>query len=220
VTVGAPVAVGGASTKTWTVPITVAGTHDGIVQASIIAGVVNTSLTDSSAASTSTDNQVRYDNIAPTVAINQATGQADPTTVSPIHFTAVFSEAIDPTTFVAGDVTLNAAAIAAGASVTGITPSAGNTTFDVVVGGLTADATVTATIAAGVAADLAGNVNTVSTSTDNSVGFNIPLTVHVGQANGVLDPAIPRSIRPMRRRSTSPRPSASRSIRHLSFPLT
>src|SRR5262249_2386659 len=45
------------------------------------------------------------DNIAPTVTINQALGQADPTNTSPIHFTVVFSEAV--TDFATGDVTLS-----------------------------------------------------------------------------------------------------------------
>ena len=43
-------------------------------------------------ASTSTDNTVTFDATAPTVTINQAAGQADPTNSSPINFTAVFSE--------------------------------------------------------------------------------------------------------------------------------
>ena len=55
-------------------------------------------------ASTSTDNTVTYDTTAPTVTINQAAGQADPTNASPIHFTVVFSEAV--TDFATGDVTL------------------------------------------------------------------------------------------------------------------
>ena len=37
---------------------------------------------------------VILDNTAPTVTINQASGQADPTTVSPINFTATFSEPV------------------------------------------------------------------------------------------------------------------------------
>ena len=55
-------------------------------------------------ASTSTDNTVTYDTTAPTVTINQAAGQADPTNASPINFTVVFSEPV--TGFATGDVTL------------------------------------------------------------------------------------------------------------------
>ena len=59
---------------------------------------------NSNAASTSTDNSVTYDNAAPTVTVNQASGQADPTNASPINFTVVFSESV--TGFAAADVTL------------------------------------------------------------------------------------------------------------------
>ncbi len=34
------------------------------------------------------------DTVAPSVTINQASGQADPTNASSIHFTAVFSEPV------------------------------------------------------------------------------------------------------------------------------
>ena len=39
-----------------------------------------------------TDNTVTYDHDAPEVTINQAGGQADPTSTSPINFTVVFDE--------------------------------------------------------------------------------------------------------------------------------
>src|SRR5437762_9520424 len=45
-------------------------------------------------ASTSTDNSVTFDNSAPTVTIDQAAGQADPTGASPINFTVVFSQPV------------------------------------------------------------------------------------------------------------------------------
>ena len=45
---------------------------------------------------------------APTVTINQAAGQADPTGASPINFTVVFSEAV--TGFASADVTLSGTA--------------------------------------------------------------------------------------------------------------
>ena len=47
-----------------------------------LAGNANT-------ASTSTDNTVTWDVTAPTVTINQAAGQADPTNTPPINFTVV-----------------------------------------------------------------------------------------------------------------------------------
>src|SRR2546429_3743467 len=49
-------------------------------------------------ASTSTDNTVTFDPTPPTVTINQAAGQADPTSTAPITFTAVFSEPVSGVT--------------------------------------------------------------------------------------------------------------------------
>ena len=45
------------------------------------------------------------DNVAPTVTINQAAAQLDPTRTSPINFTVVFSESV--VGFATGDVTLD-----------------------------------------------------------------------------------------------------------------
>ena len=45
-------------------------------------------------ASTSTDNEVIYDKTRPTVTINQASTQADPTNSSIIIFTVIFSEPV------------------------------------------------------------------------------------------------------------------------------
>ena len=70
--------------------------HDrhGTVIASIAAGVAQDAAGNANTASTSTDNTVTYDVTAPTVTINQAAGQADPTNASPINFTVVFSEPV------------------------------------------------------------------------------------------------------------------------------
>ena len=54
------------------------------------------------------------DKIAPTVTINQAAGQVDPTSASPINFTVIFSEAV--ANFATGDVTLTGTAGAAAAT--------------------------------------------------------------------------------------------------------
>ena len=45
-------------------------------------------------ASTSTDNMVTFDNVAPTVTINQAAAPADPTGGGPILFDVQFSEPV------------------------------------------------------------------------------------------------------------------------------
>jgi hypothetical protein len=118
----------------------------------------------------------------PSVTINQASGQADPTNASPINFTVVFSEAV--TGFVTGDVTLSGTAGATTGTVTG-----SGTTYNVAVSGMTSDGTVIATIAADKAQDLAGNGNTASTSSDNTVTYDTTKpTVIINQSGGQSDP--------------------------------
>ena len=102
------------------------------------------------------------DRTAPTVTIDQAAGQADPTDSVPINFTVVFNEPV--TGFTSADVTLSGTAGATTALVTG-----SGTTYNVAVSGITSIGTVIASIPLGVAIDAAGNGNAASTSTDNSV---------------------------------------------------
>src|SRR5438094_8821480 len=99
------------------------------------------------------------------VTINQAAGQADPTSSSPINFTAVFSKPVSG--FTGAGVTLSGTA---GGTKTA-TVSGGPSTYNVAVSGMTSSGTVIANIPAGVAQDAAGNTNTASTSTDNSASF-------------------------------------------------
>src|SRR5437667_277896 len=108
---------------------------------------------------------VSNDITRPTVTINQAASQADPTSTSPINFTAVFSEPVSA--FTGAGVTLSGTA---GGTKTA-TVSGGPSTYNVAVSGMTSSGTVLASIPAGVARDAAGNLNTASTSTDNSVTF-------------------------------------------------
>ena len=112
------------------------------------------------------------DTTPPTVTINQADGQADPTSASPIDFTVVFTETV--TGFATGDVTLSGTAGATTATVTEVAPNDG-TTYNVAVSGMTGSGTVIATVGAGVAQDGASNGNTASTSTDNSVTYVVPV---------------------------------------------
>jgi hypothetical protein len=129
------------------------------------------------------------DTTPPAVTINQAAGQADPTSASPINFTVVFTEPV--TGFATGDVTLAGTAGATTATVTESAPNDG-TTFTVAVTGLAGNGTVIASIAAGVATDAAGNPNSASASTDNTVTYNattptagIAVTQTVGTDPGV-----------------------------------
>ena len=125
-------------------------TNSGTVIASLAAGVASDAAGNASGASTSTDNTVTFDVSAPTVTINQAAGQADPTNASTINFTVVFSESV--ANFATGDVTLSGTAGATTATVTG-----SGTTYNVAVSGMTTSGTVIATLGAGVASDAAGN---------------------------------------------------------------
>ena len=106
------------------------------------------------------------DTVAPTVTINQAAGQADPTSASPINFTVTFSETV--TGFTASDISF-AGSTAGGtltAAVTGTGP-----TYNVAVSGMTGTGNVVVSVPAGAATDAAGNVSLASTSTDNTVAF-------------------------------------------------
>lgn len=123
------------------------------------------------------------DTTPPTVTINQAAGQADPTSDLPINFTVNFSEPV--TDFASGDVTLGGTAGATTAIVTG-----SGTNYNVAVSGIIHSSTVTVSIAAGVAHDAAGNPNLASTSTDDTVTFVPDSTAISSSANpsGYLAP--------------------------------
>jgi Pyruvate/2-oxoacid:ferredoxin oxidoreductase gamma subunit len=176
--------------STYTVSVTgMSGT--GLVKASIPAGAATAISSGlNSVASTSNDNEVRFDFDAPTVTINQAAGQADPTSTGPILFTVVFSE--DVTGFGNSDVDLSASSLSGlTATVTQNTPS----NYTVSVSGMTGDGTVVAKVVAGAAADAAGNSSSASTSTDNSVRFDsLAPTVTINQASGQADPTAVPSI--------------------------
>lgn len=106
------------------------------------------------------------DTTPPSATINQASGQVDPTSTSPIHFTVVFSEPVSGLS--TGDVNLlGGTAGATTATVTEVAPNNG-TTYDVAVSGMTQAGFVVATVPANAATDGSGNPNTASTS-DNTV---------------------------------------------------
>ncbi len=111
---------------------------------------------------------VILDSVAPTVTINQAAAQADPTNGSPINFTAVFSKPV--TGFTDSDVIIGGTAGATTASVTEIAPNDG-TTYNVAVSGMTVDGTVSVSIPAGAAKDASNNSSFASSSTDNVVTY-------------------------------------------------
>ena len=147
--------------------VTVTGmTGTGTVVASVKAGAAVNGASTPSAASTSTDNTVTFDGISPSVTIDQAAGQSDPSNVASVKFAVKFSEPV--TGFGPADVSL-AGSTAGGTLSIAVTGSLD--TYTVTVTGMTTRGFVIASIPAGGASDAVGNLNVASTSTDNSVEF-------------------------------------------------
>ena len=123
------------------------------------------------------------DTVRPTVTINQATGQADPTNVASIVFTVNFSKPV--TGFDEADIDLPPAQWGDRRR----RCHGAGTDYTVTVTGMTGDGTVVASVPGGAAIDAAGNDNTASTSSDNSVRFDaVAPTVTIDQAAGQADP--------------------------------
>jgi len=121
------------------------------------------SWTATSAASNSVT--VANDNTAPTVTVDQKSGQSDPANTLPILWTVTFSEPV--TGFDAGDLTRGGTTTGGTVDVTG-----SGAAYQIALSGTPTNGTTTFSIAAGRARDLAGNDNTASTSTDNSVTYD------------------------------------------------
>jgi hypothetical protein len=123
------------------------------------------------------------DTTDPSVTINKAQTQTDPTSSSPIVFAVVFSEPV--TGFTGSDILFTGSTVGGtlAATVTG-----SGKTYTVNVTGMTGTGNVMATIAADAATDAAGNGNTASTSTDNVVAFTPPDS---GMTDTMPDPNAP-----------------------------
>ncbi|MCE1252216.1 MAG: DNRLRE domain-containing protein [Anaerolineae bacterium] len=121
----------------------------------------------------------------PTVSINQASSQSDPTSVFPINFTVEFSEAVND--FDSSDVNLGGTA----PGTKSVSVSGSGATYNVAVSGMIGSGTVTASIAAGVAHNANGDPNQASTSSDNQVTYAVDTqspTVTINQASTQSDP--------------------------------
>jgi hypothetical protein len=160
------------------------------VSAKIVAGKVSDLAGNTNTNATFADNAVTFaDTTPPAVTVEQKLGQPDPVNTGPIHFIATFSEPIDAASFSNGDISLGGTAGATAALVTEIAPH-DHTTFDISVSGMTVTGTVTASIAANRLRDVNGNLNIASTSTDNTVSYDITRpSVTIEQAAGQADPA-------------------------------
>jgi hypothetical protein len=161
-------------------------TGDGTVTATIAADVAHDLAGNGNMAGSSTDNEVTYDTTEPTVTINQATGQADPTNASSINFTVVFSEPVSG--FLSNDLTLDGTAPGTKTALVSTTDPELKT-YTVAVSGMSGDGTVTAAVKAGAADDEATNHSTASTSTDNTVTYDgTPPVIACGAADDLWHP--------------------------------
>jgi len=151
--------------KTFTLSAT-AVTGRGTLIPSIAANRVTDFIGNNNTASTSTDNTVTYETTAPTVTVNQAAGQADPTSALPINFTVIFSEPIVVSTFTTADISQTGTATGAAWN---IVDSGNHMTFTLSAMSLTGSGTLIPSISSNKVTDLAGNNNQASTSTDNIV---------------------------------------------------
>lgn len=127
----------------------------------------------------------REDILPPTIIVNQAIDQSDPVIIEPILFTATFSEPV--VGFEPGDISFTGSTVFGDlvAAISGDGP-----TYTISVSGMTGDGSVVVSIPADVVTDLAGNLNTASSSTDNSVRYDdIPPTVTINQTPAQRDPA-------------------------------
>ena len=119
--------------------------------------------------STGDDKSVTYDSTQPTVTVNQADDQADPTNVNDIKFTIVFSEPINGDTFVKEDLEVSGSSTATVSQLQTVS----STTYTAIVTGMISGETVSLTLPANKVEDMAGNQNEVSTFTDNSVTYTV-----------------------------------------------
>jgi hypothetical protein len=166
-------AVGGAPSATWTVSVSTAGTTGGNggsigLNLASTTNVKDTATNNLSATTPLVGQAYGYDTTAPTVTVNRKAGQADPANALPILWTVTFSEPVSG--FDATDLTRGGTATGGSVAVTG--SGAG---YEIAVtnpGSNLSNGTISFTIAANKALDAAGNSNSASTSSDNTVGYD------------------------------------------------
>lgn len=164
-----------------------AATTEGTIIPSIAAGVVQNALLGSNTASTNLlDGEVTYRTTID-VTIDQGATQLDPAELTPVNFTVVFSEAIDPTTFTAADITHSGTATV---DTWTVTDSGDATTFTVSATAISANGTVIPSLNASVVNTVDGAVNNASTSTDNNVLFDPRIDINIEQKIGQADPTM------------------------------
>lgn len=124
------------------------------------------------------------DVISPTVTLEQANEQTDPTSSTTVRFTATFSEPV--TGFDASDIDLSESTTSGSLTATVTeTGTMDGTTYEIAVTGMTGNGEVVATVTANAATDAAGNSNRASNSIDNTITFNntVPTIDSITRAN-------------------------------------
>jgi hypothetical protein len=184
-TSGATITVTGNGT-TYNVAVSNINSNGGFIRATVRSGGASDSLGNLSLASISTDNTVTIDNVAPTVSINQTIGQSDPTSIQPINFTVVFNENV--TGFDASDVSL--AGSTANVSTANIAVTGSGSVYNVKVSNITSSGRVQISLIAGAAREVAGNLSTASTSTDNVITVTLGKTSFDFDGDGKSDVSV------------------------------
>jgi predicted outer membrane repeat protein len=145
---------------------------DGLVTVDIPANVVVDNASNGNTAASQWS--IEYDGTAPSVTVEQASTQADPTNLAPISFVVTFSEPVTGFDDLS-DLQISGSAGANNASITG-----SGSSYTVTVSGMSSAGTVILSVPAGVASDNAGNANSASSSSDNSVFFDSVVPVVTG----------------------------------------
>jgi hypothetical protein len=130
----------------------------------------------------SADFVVQVDRAVPTVSVERATGQSDPAASGPIVFSVTFSEPVSGLT--ASDFSVGGTAGATSGALSG-----SGSVYTLTVSAMTQAGTVTASLPAGQAIDVAGNLNSASTSSDNSVLFDPPAPALISVVRANSDPS-------------------------------
>ena len=177
--ISAATALSGASGQTITTN-TLNANASTTIYAKAVDGVTNESICTSMIVYT-------HDDIAPTISsFGRAVGQSAFTNSLPMNFAVRFSEAIDPTTFTASDISNTGTA----AGVTWTVSDSGDHKNFTVAATAAANGTLKPSFAASAVNDPAGNmISSVSTSS-NDVAYSVAaFTVTLNQAAGQVDPA-------------------------------
>ena len=183
------------NSSTYTVVVGGAGNaSNGSVTLSMAAGGATDVAGNGNTASTSTDNSITWDTVAPTLTLQQGFYQSDPTSGSTIVFRLVSNEDLSTGSITAGDFTLTNGVI------TGFDWSSATASISSIRILVTASAQGVVSIAPSAAfsvADVAGNATSATTAgSDRSVTFDSILpTFTLTQASTQVDPTSGSSIR-------------------------